>query len=144
LIEKTDRVNERRRNAIVFGVSFEHMSCITCNGGCLMKSFFTCLIVFLGTWPCCAANPKIEEVVKTFDRVRADAKKLKIFCEMKKVMDARGDKQDTAADAKIQGYMKQLGSDFQTAWVASDDIDTDTPDGKALNAALDNLTGKCI
>jgi hypothetical protein len=93
--------------------------------------------------PCFAAGPKVEAMIKTFNAVGADARKLKIFCEMTKVMKARGDKQDAAADARVQGYMKQLGTDFQTAWVGSDDIDTDTPDGKALNAALDTLAGKC-
>lgn len=62
---------------------------------------------------------------------------------MTKVMDARGDKQDADADAKIQDYMQRLGPEFQAAWVASDDVDTDTSDGKALNTAVDNLTGKC-
>jgi hypothetical protein len=60
------------------------------------------------------------------------------FCEM----DAIGDKQASAADAKMQGFMKQRGTDFQTAWVASDVFEADTPDGKGLNTALDNLTGK--
>jgi hypothetical protein len=27
----------------------------------------------------------------------------------------------------MQGYMKQRGTDFQTAWVASDVFDADTP-----------------
>ena len=31
---------------------------------------------------------------------------------MTKVMDAMGEKQDAAAEAKIQGFMKQLGADF--------------------------------
>jgi hypothetical protein len=42
----------------------------------------------------------------------------------------------------MQGFMKQRGTDFQTAWVASDVFEADTPDGKGLNTALDNLTGK--
>jgi hypothetical protein len=109
-----------------------------------MKRFLvTCVAVSLGTCPCLAASPKTEAVIKTFNAVIADAGRLKIFCEMTKAMDARGDQQDAEADAKIQDYMKQLGPDFQAAWVASDDADADTSDGKALNAALDNLTGKC-
>jgi hypothetical protein len=103
----------------------------------------TCVAVALGACPCFAASPKIEAMVKTFNAVGTDTKRLTIFCEMTKAMEARGDKHDSAIEAKIQDYMKQLGSDFQTAWVGSDDIDADNPDGKALNAALDNLTGKC-
>jgi hypothetical protein len=54
-----------------------------------------------------------------------------------------GDKQDAAGEAKIQGYVKQLGTDFETAWIASADVDAETPDGKAISGALDDLTGKC-
>jgi len=34
---------------------------------------------------------------------------------MSKAMDTAGEKQDAAADAKIQTYMTQLGPDFQQA-----------------------------
>lgn len=102
-----------------------------------------CVAVSLGSCPCFAASPKIEGMVNTFKAVSADAGKLKTFCEMTKVMDAMGDKQDAAAEAKIQAYIKQLGSDFETAWNATNDIDAETPDGKEVNAALDDLSGKC-
>jgi hypothetical protein len=105
----------------------------------MKRILVACVAVSICAGPCFAASPTIE----AFQAVSTNAAKLKIFCEMKKVMDARGDRQDPAADAKIQGYMKQLGTDFQTAWVGSDDVDAGTPDGKAPNAALDNLTGKC-
>ena len=125
--------------------SWEIELCIQCNGDRHMKRILVaCVAVSVCAGPCFAASPTIEAMIKTFQAVSTDAAKLKIFCEMKKVMDARGDRQDPAADAKIQVYFKQLGTDFQTAWVGSDDDDAGTPDGKGLNAALDNLTGKCI
>jgi hypothetical protein len=102
-----------------------------------------CVAVSLGSCPCFAASPKIEAMIKTFNAVGADSAKLKIFCDMTKTMDAMGDKEDAAAEAKVQGYIKQLGSDFETAWSASNDVDAETPDGKAINTALDTLTGKC-
>ena len=58
-------------------------------------------------------------------------------------MDAIGDKEDAAAEAKITGLMKQLGPDFEAAWNAADDLDDNTEDGKAYNAAMDDLAGKC-
>jgi hypothetical protein len=103
----------------------------------------TCVAVSLCTRPCFAASPKIEEVIKTFNAVSADAAKLEIFCEMTKVMDAMGEKQDTSAEAKIQGYVKQLGTEFETAWNAISDVDAETPDGSAITAALDDVAGKC-
>jgi hypothetical protein len=109
----------------------------------MKRILVTCIAVSLGAGPGFAASAKIEAAVKTFQAVSADAGKLKTFCEMTKVMDAMGDKQDSAAEAKIQGYIKQLGSDFETAWTVSNDVDENSADGKAINAALDALTGKC-
>jgi hypothetical protein len=95
----------------------------------------------------CAQGSLILFLRKAAQRLAASSVfgmwKAEDFLRKTKAMDARGDKQDTAADEKIQGYMKQLGTDFQAAWVASEDVDTDTPDGKVVNADLDNLTGKC-
>jgi hypothetical protein len=80
-----------------FGVFLEQLNCIPCNRGCFMKRILvTCVAVSLGAASCFAASPKIEEIVKTFKAVSADAGKLKIFCEMTKAMDAMADKQDTA------------------------------------------------
>jgi hypothetical protein len=103
----------------------------------------TCVAVSLGAYPCFAASPKVEAAIKTFNAVGADAGKLKVYCEMTKAMDAMGEKQDTAAEAKIQGYIKQLGTEYETAWKAISDVDVETPDGKAITAALDDVEGKC-
>jgi len=102
----------------------------------------TCLTLALSA-PVLAASPKIDAAVTTFKSVGADAGKLKIFCEMKKTMDAAGDKADAATDEKVDGYVKQLGADFQKAWNTGDDLDENSPDAKALYAALDELGAKC-
>src|ERR1700680_2691283 len=109
----------------------------------MKRILVTCIAVLLGACPCFAASPNVEAAVKTFSAVGADAGKLQIFCEMTKAIDAMGDKQDAAAEAKIQGYIKQLGTDFEAAWNTGDDADESTPDGAALRAAVDDLAGKC-
>jgi hypothetical protein len=93
--------------------------------------------------PANAANPKVESATKVFQSVASDPAKVKTFCEMTKTMDNAGDKGDAATDQKIEGYMKQLGPDFQTAWAAGDDLDENSADGKQYNAALDDLSKKC-
>ena len=45
--------------------------------------------------------------------------------------------------AQITGFMKQLGSDFETAWAAGENLDDNSADGKAYNTALDELSNKC-
>ena len=91
--------------------------------------------VCLAAAPAFAASPKVDAAIKVFKAVSADPAKLKTFCDMSKVMDAMGEKQDAAAEAKIQGFMKQLGTEFETAWNVGNDVNENSADGKACNAA---------
>ncbi len=109
----------------------------------MMRIVAAGIVVALAASPALAANPKVDAAVKTFQAVGADPGKLKIFCEMQKAMDAAGEKEDAASDAKIDGYMQQLGNDFQTAWNAGNDLEENSPDGKTLDAAIDALSSKC-
>ena len=102
-----------------------------------------CVAVCLAASPVLAASPKIESAVKVFKAVAADANKLKTYCAMTKVMDAAADKEDPKLDAQIEGFMKQLGPEFTTAWNAAEGLDDNSADGKAYNAAVDDLSGKC-
>jgi hypothetical protein len=90
-----------------------------------------------------AADNKVDSAVATFKSVEGDAGKLKIFCEMTAAMDKAGDNPDAAADAQIDGFMKQLGPEFTTAWNAGEGVDENSADGKKLDAALDELGNKC-
>jgi hypothetical protein len=109
----------------------------------LLASLVASLAVGLTPLVAQAADAKIDAAVKTFKQVEGDAAKLKTFCAMSNAMDAEGDKEDAAADAKIDGYMKELGPDFETAWNAGENLDENSPDGKRLNDAMDELASKC-
>src|ERR1041385_94023 len=90
-----------------------------------------------------AADPKVDAAVKTFKQTENDPGKVNTFCEMTKVMDAAGEKEDAATDAKIDGYMKQLGPEFETAWNAGENLDEKSPDAKAMDDAINELQSKC-
>jgi hypothetical protein len=101
------------------------------------------VVACLGAYGVQAASPKVESALKTFKAVGSDPAKVKTFCEMVQAMDAAGEKEDDAAEAKITGLMKQLGPDFEAAWNTGDGLDDSTEDGKAFNAAMDDLAAKC-
>jgi hypothetical protein len=109
----------------------------------MRRILFTALAAGLLTAPAFAAAPKIDAAVKTFKSLSADQAKMKTFCEMSKVMASAGEKEDKAADAKIEGLMKQLGPDFEKAWSAGDDLTETSPDAKVYQAAMDDLMNKC-
>jgi hypothetical protein len=109
-----------------------------------MKRFIVAgVAACLAATPALAASPQVEASVRTLKGVASDGGKLKTFCEMSKVMESAGEKEDRALDAKIDGYMKQLGPDFEKAWSAGDDLDENSADGKVYNAAVDDLMSKC-
>lgn len=93
------------------------------------------------------ANPAIDAALKTFEAVGNDPAKLKTYCEMSKLSAGGGDDVDDskseALDKQMQGYMKELGPDFETAYEAGADLDPESADGKSYDAALDKLDGKC-
>jgi CMP-N-acetylneuraminic acid synthetase len=108
-----------------------------------MRSLTAGLALCLVAAPALAASPKIESAIRVYKAVAANPQKLRTFCEMSKVIEKMGDKEDAALEAQIDRLMGQLGQDFQTAWEAGDGVDENSPDGKALYAAIDELEDKC-
>jgi hypothetical protein len=109
----------------------------------MMRTLLVSAAVCLTAVAAAAATSTTDSAVATFKSVGGDAGKLKIFCEMNTAMDKAGDNPDAAAEAQIDGYVKQLGPDFESAWNSGDNIDENSPDGEKLNAALDELANKC-
>jgi hypothetical protein len=112
----------------------------------MKKYLAACALCGLLASPVFAANAAVDTAVKTFDTVANDAGKLKVYCEMSKVMssaDAEDDNKAEALDKQMDGFMKQLGPEFQTAFEAGADLDPESEDGKKYDAAMDKLDEKC-
>lgn len=111
-----------------------------------MSKFLAAVVVCgLCVSPAFAANEKVETAIKAFDQVGADAAKLKIYCDMSKLMSSSDDDEGKAEalDKQMQDYMQQLGPEFENAFEAGADLDPDSEDGKTYDAALDKLDAKC-
>ena len=66
--------------------------------------------------PALALDAKVQSAIPVVSATVDDPAKLETFCEMSDAMDAAGDNEDSATEAKIDGYLAQLGSDFEEAW----------------------------
>ena len=108
-----------------------------------MRVLPAAMMLLLISTPTIAASPKVEGAVKVLQAVGTDANKLKTFCELMDVDEKLGDKQDPVLEAQIAKLLDQLGPDFKVAWDIVEDTDERSPDGRALNAALDQLEDKC-
>jgi hypothetical protein len=99
--------------------------------------------LFLFSAPVLAASPVVEAAIKVLQTVAADPVKLKILCTMMDLDDKMGDKEDPAIEAQIDKLADQLGPEFKAAWSAIEAIDENSPDGKVLAAAIDQVDDKC-
>ena len=104
-----------------------------------MRIPFAALTLALLAMPAHAASPEVEAAIKTIRAVAADPNLQKTFCALL----AADEKDDPSAKAAIDGYVKQLGSEFQLAWDVVESIDENSPDGQAIGAVLDELDDKC-
>ena len=95
--------------------------------------------------PALALDGKVESAIKVFETTAGDATKMKTYCTMNKLMSDVGDdeKKAEAAETQFNGFLKELGPDFETAWSAGEGLDPESAEGKAINAALDKLDTAC-
>lgn len=114
-----------------------------CSEFAMKRLLIAALAAVLAAQGASAASPKIESAITTFKQLAGDPAKVKLFCDMVQTMDAMGDKEDAAAEAKVTDMMKQLGPAFEAAWNAADDLDENSADGQAYSNAMDELTSKC-
>jgi hypothetical protein len=91
--------------------------------------------------PVLAASPKVEVAIKTIRAVAADPNQRKMFCALLEMADK---KNDPKAEAAIDGYVKQLGTEFEAAWDVVESIDENSSDGQAIDAVLDEVDDKSV
>jgi len=90
-----------------------------------------------------ALSPKAEQTIKVIKSIADDPAKMKIFCTLADVLDKAGDKSDPATDKKVDELLAQLGKEFEDAWDAGEEFGETTEDGKAYDAAVNELEDKC-
>ncbi|HEY7550510.1 MAG TPA: hypothetical protein VH913_13475 [Hyphomicrobiaceae bacterium] len=110
-----------------------------------------CLAAGLGVWAAAllgagaapAASPQVDAAIKAIQAVGNDGEKLKLFCQLNKLLQEAGDKEDPATQKQIEDLVTKIGSDFGAAWDVGDELDENSPDGQEFYAAVDTLADKC-
>jgi hypothetical protein len=102
-----------------------------------------CAAVAIGASTVPAASPAVDLAIKTIESVSKDAGKLKLFCNLNKILQESGDKDDPGIQKQIDDLVTQLGPDFSSAWDIGDELDENSPDGQEFYAAVDTLAEKC-
>jgi hypothetical protein len=89
------------------------------------------------------ADPKIDIALSAFKQTVTDSEKLMTFCAMSRTMESVGENDDLTTKGEIESRLKQLGPDLEPAWKAFKETDQNSPDGKALNQAVDEPGSQC-
>jgi hypothetical protein len=108
-----------------------------------MRCGLVCCLAFLAITVPAVADIQIDSAISVFKKTGTDADKLMTFCAMSRTMEAGGDNGDPATKSEIDGYLKQLGPDFEAAWQLFRETDQNAPEGKALSQAVDQLGNQC-
>jgi hypothetical protein len=104
------------------------------------------LVGALMATPIFAAGPKVEEAIKSLAKIEADAGKFQAFC---KIMKDLGDVPETevakadALEVQLGDLLKSIGPDVVQAWDLGSDLDAQSADGKAFEAAVDAIEARC-
>jgi hypothetical protein len=109
----------------------------------MKRILFACAVMAFGAGAVPAASPAVEGAIKTITAVGADPGKLKVFCDLNKIVEASGDKEDPQVEKQVEDLIGKLGPEFTAAWEVGDELDENSEDGKAFNAAVDALAAKC-
>lgn len=101
--------------------------------------------LWLGLGPATAASPAVEAATKSLSDLANDSAKLQGYCRIIKEMDAASD--DEAKFDELEQQMRDLlrsfGPQYEQAMELAESTESDSEDGKALEAAFDQLDQKC-
>ena len=99
--------------------------------------------VGLGMTLVMAASPQVEAAMQALRAVGDDPGKLKIYCDIQTAAEALGEKEDAAAEERIDAMTKQLGPDFEKAFATVEALDENSADAKEFYSVVDQLDEKC-
>jgi len=96
--------------------------------------------------PVYAASPKVESAIKSLDKIEADGAKFQAFCKLLRDIDDVPEQDEAKVEAlevELDNLLKSIGLDVLRAWDLGSDLDPQSEDGKAFEAAVEALEDKC-
>lgn len=111
-----------------------------------MKHLFAlAAVLVLAAHPIQAASPQVEAAIKALGKIESDAAKFQAFCRITKELAAvdGDDAKSEALDRQLDDLLRTLGRDVFMAFDLAGDLDPQSEDGIAFEAAISALEEKC-
>jgi len=95
--------------------------------------------------PAHAASVQVQSAIASLGKLETDPAKVEAFCKINADLEAAGDDaaKSEALDRQMEVFVRSLGPEYIAAWDLAEELNPESEDGKALNAAFDSLEDKC-
>jgi hypothetical protein len=93
-----------------------------------------------------AVSPKVESAIKSLEKIESDGAKFQAFCKLLRDIDDVPEQDEAKVEAlevQLDNLLKSIGLDVMRAWDLGSDLDPQSEDGQAFEAAVDALEEKC-
>jgi hypothetical protein len=104
------------------------------------------IVAALTATPILAASANVEAAIKSLAKIEADAGKFQTFCKLIKDLDDVPEQDMAKAESletQLENLLKSIGFDVLQAWDLGADLDAQSDDGKAFEAAVEAIEAKC-
>ena len=120
----------------------KRMTQVSLAGGLLMLATAGLLV----PGPALAVSPKVESAIKSLEKIEADGPKFQAFCKLLRDIDDLPEQDEAKAEAleaQLDSLLRSIGIDVYNAWDLGSDLDPQSEDGQAFEAAVEALEEKC-
>ena len=96
--------------------------------------------------PAHAVSPKVQAAIKSLEKIEADGPKFQSFCKLLRDIDDLPEQEEAKAEAlevQLDSLLRSIGFDVLQAWDLGSDLDPQSEDGQAFEAAVEALEEKC-
>lgn len=96
--------------------------------------------------PAHAVSPKVQAAIKSLEKIEADGPKFQSFCKLLRDIDDVPEQDEAKVEAletQLDSLLRSIGLDVLHAWDLGSDLDPQSEDGQAFEAAVEALEEKC-
>lgn len=103
-------------------------------------------IAMPGVGPAFAVSPKVQAAIKSLEKIEADGAKFQAFCKLLRDIEdvpERDAAKAEALDVQLEALLRSIGFDVLQALDLGNDLDPQSADGQAFEAAIEAIEKKC-
>jgi len=115
---------------------------------CLLAGAVSVLaaIAMRGVGPAFAVSPKVQAAIKSLEKIEAQGAMFQAFCKLLREIEDVPEQDEAKAEAldvQSEALLRSISLAVLRAWDLGSDLDPQSEDGQAFEAAIEALEKKC-